>query len=132
MIETQTPEKIHHEMPRFIVNRLKIELGGLKGKRIQVAGVSYKANIADTRETPAVDVVKLLESEGAEVTWHDPLVLSWNGSNSSPLNSSVDAGLVLVAHDVFDPTDWGSIPVFSINRHPKFSWTPLITVKSKY
>ena len=125
-------EKINHEMPRFIVNRLKIELGSLKGKRIQVAGVSYKANIADTRETPAVDVVKLLESEGAEVTWHDPLVLSWNGSNSSPLNSSVDAGLVLVAHDVFDPTDWGSIPVFSINRHPKFSWTPLITVKSKY
>ena len=125
-------EAINHEMPKFIVSRLRTELGGLRGKKIQVAGVSYKANIADTRETPAVDVVKLLESEGAEVSWHDPLVSSWNGSNSSPLNSSVDAGLVLVAHNEFDPSGWGSVPVYSINRHPRFSWTPLITVKSKY
>ena len=125
-------EAINHEMPKFIVSRLRAELGGLRGKKIQVAGVSYKANIADTRETPAIDVVKLLESEGAEVTWHDPLVSSWNGSDSSPLNSSVDAGLVLVAHDEFDPSGWGSVPVYSINRHPRYSWTPLITVKSKY
>ena len=125
-------EAINHEMPKFIVGRLRAELGGLRGKKIQVAGVSYKANIADTRETPAIDVVKLLESEGAEVSWHDPLVSSWNGSNSSPLNSSVDAGLVLVAHDEFDPSGWGSVPVYSINRHPSYSWTPLITVKSKY
>lgn len=125
-------EAINHEMPKFIVSRLRAELSGLRGKKIQVAGVSYKANIADTRETPAVDVVKLLESEGAEVTWHDPLVSSWNGSSSSPLNNSVDAGLVLVAHDEFDPSGWGSVPVYSINRHPRFSWTPLITVKSKY
>ena len=125
-------EAINHEMPKFIVSRLRTELGGLRGKKIQVVGVSYKANVADTRETPAVDVVKLLESEGAQVTWHDPLVSSWNGSNSSPLNSSVDAGLVLVAHDEFEPSGWGSVPVYSINRHPRFSWTPLITVKSKY
>ena len=125
-------EAINHEMPKFIVSRLRAELGGLRGKKIQVAGVSYKANIADTRETPAVDVVKLLESDGAEVTWHDPLVSSWNGSSSSPLNNSVDAGLVLVAHDEFDPSGWGSVPVYSINRHPRYSWTPLITVKSKY
>lgn len=125
-------EAINHEMPKFIVGRLRTELGGLRGKKVQVAGVSYKANIADTRETPAVDVVNLLQSEGAEVTWHDPLVSSWKGSNSSPLNSSIDAGLVLVAHDDFDPSGWGSVPVYSINRHPRYSWTPLIAVKSKY
>ena len=125
-------EAVNHEMPRFIVGRLRSELGGLRGKRIQLAGVSYKANIADTRETPAIEVVKLLEGEGVEVSWHDPLVASWNGSVSSDLDSSVDAGLVLVAHDVFDPSGWGSVPVYSINRHSKHSWTPLITVKSKY
>ena len=125
-------EAINHEMPKFIVSRLRTELGELRGKKIQVAGVSYKANIADTRETPALDILKLLESEGAEVSWHDPLVSLWNGSNSSPLSSSVDAGLVLVAHDEFDPSGWGSVPVYSVNRHPLFSWTPLIAVKSKY
>ena len=125
-------QEINHAMPGFIVDRLSNEIGGLKGKKIQVVGVSYKANISDTRESPAVEVVGLLRAAGAVVTWHDPLVSTWSGESSSAIDSGVDAGLVLVAHDGLDVSAWKSVPVYSINRHPKYAWTPLITVKSKY
>ena len=125
-------QEINHAMPGFIVDRLSNEIGGLKGKKIQVVGVSYKANISDTRESPAVEVVGLLRAAGAVVTWHDPLVSNWSGETSSALDSGVDAGLVLVAHDALDVSAWKSVPVYSVNRHPKYAWTPLITVKSKY
>ena len=125
-------QEINHAMPGFIVDRLSNEIGGLKGKKIQVVGVSYKANISDTRESPAVEVVGLLRAAGAVVNWHDPLVSTWSGETSSALDSGVDAGLVLVAHDGLDVSAWKSVPVYSVNRHPKYAWTPLITVKSKY
>ena len=125
-------QEVNHAMPGFIVDRLSNEIGGLKGKKIQVVGVSYKANISDTRESPAVEVVGLLRAAGAVVTWHDPLVSTWSGETSSALDSGVDAGLVLVAHDGLDVSAWKSVPVYSVNRHPKYAWTPLITVKSKY
>ena len=125
-------QEVNHAMPGFIVDRLSHEIGGLKGKKIQVVGVSYKANISDTRESPAVEVVGLLRAAGAVVSWHDPLVSTWSGETSSALDSGVDAGLVLVAHDGLDVSNWKSVPVYSVNRHPKYAWTPLITVKSKY
>lgn len=125
-------QEINHAMPGFIVDRLSNEIGGLKGKKIQVVGVSYKANISDTRESPAVEVVGLLRAAGAVVTWHDPLVSTWSGESSSAIDSGVDAGLVLVAHDGLDVSAWKSVPVYSVNRHPKYAWMPLITVKTKY
>ena len=125
-------QEVNHAMPGFIVDRLSNEIGGLKGKKIQVVGVSYKANISDTRESPAVEVVGLLRAAGAVVSWHDPLVSTWSGESSSAIDSGVDAGLVLVAHDGLDVSAWKSVPVYSVNRHPKYAWTPLITVKSKY
>ena len=125
-------QEVNHAMPGFIVDRLSNEIGGLKGKKIQVVGVSYKANISDTRESPAVEVVGLLRAAGAVVTWHDPLVSTWSGESSSAIDSGVDVGLVLVAHDGLDVSNWKSVPVYSVNRHPKYAWTPLITVKSKY
>ena len=125
-------QEVNHAMPGFIVDRLSNEIGGLKGKKIQVVGVSYKANISDTRESPAVEVVGLLRAAGAVVTWHDPLVSTWSGETSSAIDSGVDAGLVLVAHDGLDVSNWKSVPVYSVNRHPNYAWTPLITVKSKY
>jgi UDP-N-acetyl-D-glucosamine dehydrogenase len=46
-------EEINHAMPKFVVDRLSEEVGGLSDKKVLVVGVSYKAEIADTRETPA-------------------------------------------------------------------------------
>ena len=63
--------------------------------------MSYKPNVADVRETPADLVIQALEAEGALVTWHDPIVKSWRGQDSSPLGGSSIA-IVVTLHSSMD------------------------------
>jgi UDP-N-acetyl-D-glucosamine dehydrogenase len=122
-------EAINEEMPGYVVGRLVSLFGDLKGKRVQVFGVSYKADVADTRETPASAVVSILKSRGAVVSWHDPLVRNWNGEESSPVDKDADLGLVLVAHKKLDLGGF-SAPVYTINPNSKFpNWRPLLSVR---
>ncbi len=69
---------INSHMPEYVVERvaraLNEEKTAIKGSRILVLGVSYKKDIKDIRESPALDVIKLLENEGAIVSYHDPQV----------------------------------------------------------
>jgi UDP-N-acetyl-D-glucosamine dehydrogenase len=125
-------EQINHEMPEFVIKRLMEEFGSISGKKVLVIGVSYKADIADTRETPAGRVVEILEREGAKVLWHDPIVSKWNGSESSSIEDSFDLGLVLVIHRSLDLDAWGRAPLFTVNSssaHPKL--IPLLSSKPK-
>ena len=65
-------------MPKEITHRIKKENGdSLKGKKVLVCGLSYKPNVADTRESPTAILIEELEKEGAIISWHDPLVSSW-------------------------------------------------------
>ena len=97
--------EVNLEMPKYIVSRVMADNGGsLKGKKVQVIGVSYKPNVADTRETPAEIVIEELKAMGAEVTWHDPVVKSWHGSNSSDLGGS-EIGIVVTLHDVMEKSE---------------------------
>jgi UDP-N-acetyl-D-glucosamine dehydrogenase len=64
-------------MPRYVVERLREELDlrfgmGLNGARILIVGISYKKNVDDIRESPALAIMELLEGAGAEVDYHDP------------------------------------------------------------
>ncbi len=97
--------EVNLEMPKYIVSRVMADNGGsLKGKKVQVIGVSYKPNVADTRETPAEIVIEELKAMGAEVTWHDPVVKSWQGSNSSDLGGS-EIAIVVTLHDVMEKSE---------------------------
>ena len=91
-------------MPAYVVSRVAQDVGSLKGKKVLVVGVSYKANVSDTREAPAAQVIKELEKLGAEVSWHDPVVGTWNGQNSSELKG-FDAAIVVTKHDVVRESD---------------------------
>lgn len=95
---------VNLQMPKEIVKRIKTENGGtLQGKKILVCGVAYKPNVADTRETPTAILINALENEGAKISWHDPLVLDWKGTNSvALLNETFDITIVAVLHDVMD------------------------------
>ncbi len=94
--------EVNLEMPKYIVSRVLADNGGsLKGKKVQVIGVSYKPNVADTRETPAELVIEELKAQGAEVTWHDPVVKAWQGDNSTDLGGS-EIAIVVTLHDVMD------------------------------
>jgi len=94
-------------MPKIIAERIKIILGGnLSNKRIQIAGITYKPNISDLRESPALDLIHELSTLGASVSWHDPFVTKYNGQQSSELNSDIDLGLIITPHDQINFSIW--------------------------
>ncbi len=75
----------------------------LKGSKVLVLGVAYKANISDTRESPALKVMQLLRNAGAEVCYHDPYVRSLDGWRSVPLDAGAyDCVVIVTAHSSID------------------------------
>lgn len=70
--------EINTGMPRYVVGKVQDTLNNqgkaLKGSRVLVLGVAYKPDIDDVRESPALDVIGLLQQGGAEVYFHDPYV----------------------------------------------------------
>ena len=93
--------EVNLQMGSYIVERAKKDNGGtLIGKNVQIIGVAYKPNVADVRETPAEQIQLALEKEGALISWHDPLVETWNSSASSKLGS--DIAIVVTKHDAID------------------------------
>ena len=91
--------EVNLAMPAYVVKRVVAGLGGsIAGKSVVVVGVSYKANVADTRETPAAAVIDLLRAQGATVVWHDDLVGTWRGESSTAL-VRFDVAVVVTKHD---------------------------------
>lgn len=94
--------EVNLEMAKYVVGRVAADNGGsLAGKKVQVVGVAYKANVADVRETPAELVIEELKKAGAVVTWSDDLVSTWMGEASTPLGGS-DIAIVVTLHSVTD------------------------------
>ena len=94
--------EVNLAMPAYVVKRVIEGFGGsIAGKSVVVVGVSYKSNVADTRETPAAAVIDLLREQGVVVTWHDDLVVNWRGESSSPV-SGADIAVLVTKHDGLD------------------------------
>ena len=70
--------EINRKMPEFVVEKatriLNERQKAIKGSRILLLGVAYKANLGDYRESPAIEIFRLLQERGADVTYHDPFV----------------------------------------------------------
>ncbi|MBK8004890.1 MAG: nucleotide sugar dehydrogenase [Gemmatimonadetes bacterium] len=68
--------EINAEMPVYVVRKASDALNehckAMKGSKVLVLGVAYKKNISDLRESPALDIIKLLQEKGAKVSFHDP------------------------------------------------------------
>ena len=104
--------EVNAGMPAYVVSRLARGLArrerALQGARILVLGVAYKANTADTRETPALTIIELLRAKGAIVAYHDPHVpsLPAAGLNSEALDEallrSMDAVVLVADHSLID------------------------------
>jgi UDP-N-acetyl-D-glucosamine dehydrogenase len=73
--------EINSGMPEYVVEKVAVALNderkAVRGSRALVLGVAYKRDIDDMRESPALDVIRLLEERGAEVSYHDPHVPSY-------------------------------------------------------
>ena len=70
--------EINTNMPRYVVHRMLEAMNDrgkvLKGSKVLVLGVAYKPDIDDVRESPALDVIGMLQNKGAEVVYHDPYI----------------------------------------------------------
>ena len=70
--------EINSEMPAFVVEKVLHALNAdrkpVNGSKVLVLGVAYKRDIDDVRESPALDVIRLLEELGADVSFHDPFI----------------------------------------------------------
>ena len=103
---------INSQMPKEIVNLTTEALNSIyksvNGSNILIVGVSYKPNIDDVRESPALDIIELLRNMGAIVHYYDPLVPYLYGIDLyslSPQEVSVhqfDCGIVVANHNVID------------------------------
>jgi UDP-N-acetyl-D-glucosamine dehydrogenase len=99
--------QLNRAMPKNVARKIQLELGGnLKNKRIQIAGVAYKSNVSDIRESPNLVLINELIQLGAEVSWFDPLVGSIGNQKSEPLDSQIDLGLIVSPHNDMDFSLW--------------------------
>ena len=100
-------------MPELFVKRAEDILGDLQGRKILVIGVSYKPNVADTRETPVESLLLHLREREAIVSWHDELVKEWNNERSVPISEEFDLVILATPHDYIDLTQVGKTPILN-------------------
>jgi UDP-N-acetyl-D-glucosamine dehydrogenase len=97
-------DTINAHMPDYVVSEVMGQLNddslALKSSRILLLGVAYKENIDDVRESPALDLAKLLSERGAEVLYHDPYVpqcvLNGKQQQNQPLTPELLKSVTLV------------------------------------
>ena len=106
--------EVNTEMPLFWVRKvsdaLNTEGKAMKGANVLVLGVAYKPDVGDTRESPALDVLRLLQDKGAKVQYHDPYVpsLDWEELRlaSVPLSheslAAADCVVIVTDHAAID------------------------------
>ncbi|MBT3519074.1 MAG: nucleotide sugar dehydrogenase [Candidatus Marinimicrobia bacterium] len=111
----QLAGEINTSMPFHVVDLVRAGLNrnqkSISGCKIIVIGVAYKKNVNDVRESPALDVMRLLVNDGAELSFHDPFVpnIKLNGSQldglshlTEPILNEADAVVIMTDHDQID------------------------------
>jgi len=110
--------QINGFMPHFVVEKVQNALNDhtkpIKGSHIHIVGAAYKRNIDDVRESPALDIIHLLEKRGAKVTYSDPYVPS----------VKID-GIVYKAEDLVPAAKIADCCVI-ITDHADFNYTALV------
>jgi UDP-N-acetyl-D-glucosamine dehydrogenase len=103
--------KINQQMPYHCVAKVERVLNSaakpVRGSRIAVFGVSYKAGVADVRESPAVKIIGVLQGLGADVAYHDAYVpelpeLGLRGVSADEALVGADLSLIITAHPGVD------------------------------
>ncbi|HXD22992.1 MAG TPA: nucleotide sugar dehydrogenase [Gemmatimonadaceae bacterium] len=105
--------EINSAMPDLVVTKVARALNddrkAVRGSRVLVLGVAYKKDIDDMRESPALDVIRLLEEHGAEVTYHDPHVAKYTEDGRSRVSVALTDDVLSAADAVVIVTDHSSV-----------------------
>jgi UDP-N-acetyl-D-glucosamine dehydrogenase len=105
-------DEINRHMPHYVVQRVTDVLNAVeksvKGSKILVLGLAYKPETNDLRESPALEVIRLLGAKGGEVLCHDPFVpqVALPGLHPTELTASIvqwaDCVVITTDHSVYD------------------------------
>jgi len=102
--------EVNARMPYFCAEKVAAALNDdrkpVRGSRVAILGVSYKAGVGDVRESPAIKIMQLLAERGAELVYHDPYVPELPGFHlaSRPFDEMLDADVLVIvtAHPELD------------------------------
>lgn len=110
----QLAEEVNFGMPEYVVHKITDALNdartSLKGSQILILGVTYKADVGDLRESPALDIMHILHERGACVAYHDPyvprvLMDGWSIATvelTSEVLQAADCIVITSAHSAYD------------------------------
>jgi len=108
LLTLESTVAINKNQRKIFVEKVRARLGSLNGKKVAVLGLAFKADTDDIRESPAIDIIRELQSAGATVTAYDPKAtenfrklfpqIAYAPSAKEALQSGTDACLIL--------TDW--------------------------
>ena len=117
---------VNQQMPLYVLKRLEGLLGGnIYGKKICIVGISYKPDVTDMRQSPAIVLWQELEKKSALVSFHDEIVKEFEGKISKALNpNAFDLTVVAVAHSNLD--------VGKVINSAKFIFDCTGTIKGAY
>jgi UDP-N-acetyl-D-glucosamine dehydrogenase len=107
--------KINQQMPHHCVERIERALNDVakpvRGSRIAILGVAYKAGVGDLRESPALRIMEVLAERGGELSYHDPYVPSLPefGLESVPLQTAVSGADAVVLVTAHRDVDYGAL-----------------------
>ncbi len=99
---------INDERPSIVAQQALDLLASVKGKKIGILGVAYKANVDDCRETPAEAILQHFKFAGIEVCYHDPFVPSWDCERIESLDEMqtwADVLILVTDHDCYKETE---------------------------
>lgn len=107
-------DQINSAMPEFVVEKITDALNdaekSVKGSNVHILGVAYKKDVDDLRESPALEIMNILRSKGARITYTDPYIPEVNyqklSIKSKPLSkevlSKIDCAVIVTDHSNFD------------------------------
>ncbi|MBL8989782.1 MAG: nucleotide sugar dehydrogenase [Gemmatimonadetes bacterium] len=115
--------ELNTEMPVFWVRKVNEALNesgkAVKGASVLILGVAYKRDIEDIRESPALDIIRLLEGRGAKVSYHDPFVPEFSEDGHQAKSLPLNAATLAAADCVVIVTDHSTIDYNLVRKHAK-------------
>ena len=126
--------EVNGEMPRWVVERTAEALNDahkpLNGSRVLVLGVSYKPDVDDVRESPAIDIIEMLRHRGAVVDFHDPLVDSLEVDGETVSSVALTPELLDASDVIVIATDHSAVDYASVGKRGGIIVDPRNAMKS--
>jgi len=112
--------EVNSHMPDYVVSKVADALNedckAIKGSQVLILGVAYKPNVSDVRESPALDVIHLLQGRGAQVSYHDPFV-------ADLYHEGFDLTAVELTNERLQTADC----VVIVTNHANYDWANIAT-----